>query len=113
MQDLTQIIQQIERHIDPNELATWYDTYIGETIERDDELIDMGEILPMDDQDFIVHAMRIWVDKQEGFFAKIKATHKDPFVLALAFSQRGITYEEFKHVLHGKPKDYKHYGAFY
>lgn len=112
MQNLTQIVSEIEGKIPQNKLSNWYDVYIGESEEGNEGFVDIGQILPIDDSDFVIYAMNEWVRLQDDFIAQIREK-EDPFLSALAFSQRGFTYEEFKFVMSGKhPERYEDYKVF-
>jgi len=113
MQNLTKIISQIEGQISPDKLSNWYDVYIGESEGVGEGFADIGQILPFDDREFVVYAMNEWVRLQDNFITQIRKESKDPFLSALAFSQRGFTYEEFKFVMSGKhPERYEDYQVF-
>lgn len=113
---LEQRVQAVINSVDDKQLDNWFNEYVNTTeqAEPGEELIDIGEVLPFDNPRFIVHVMERWVEQQERKIEQIRKETEDIFMLALAFSQRGITLDEFRYVMSGKrPSDYKNHPAFY
>lgn len=107
-------IQTITNYVGLKELDVWYDQYINTVEEPGEDIVEVGEVLPFDNPNFIVYVMDKWVSEQDTQIEKLRRQTDDVFLLGLAFGQRGFTLDEFKYVMSkSRPTDYKNHPVFY
>ena len=114
MKTVQEQLQEIGNDLKINDLTSLYNKHTKLSPDLYDELIDFGETLPIDNVDIVCKIMDEWVSKQDVYLSRLRQSTDDPFFIAVAFGQRGVTLKEFKYVMSGKrPSSYLNHPAFY
>lgn len=114
MDKINALIKQIETSVSEKKIHSWFSNYANSQVTGNEEYLQAGEVLPFHDFNGVCYIMNEWVNLQDRLIDEMERTQDDPFITAFAFSQRGLTYEEFKYILSGsRPEHYQNHRGFY
>ncbi|QMU65115.1 MAG: TraM recognition domain-containing protein [Flavobacteriaceae bacterium] len=110
---MEQLPQKYASEIAHPRVQNWLDEYFYQSSSSATEFVELGQITPFSNTEFVVFFMEKWVDYYDNLYEK-KSSFGDVLELASITALRGFKREELQLIFSNKtlPENYKYYRVF-